>query len=311
MPKYKTTTRKHSAYNMPRKPGVYIILSPTGRYYIGRSVNMRRRCLAHQYRAKADEEENEILNRSIRKYGWRMKYKVLLQTACEQDAVHFEEQYIRMHWRDGRCMNAKTGDKITSDYNKDHKSKPVQYIHGLTGGCITFDSRHQAARFFGLKSGSAPQHRGLLLQEACSMSVVDDWNSQVTSEVHDQHCAQRARYAAMIVGRHKDGTVRRFNGVKHLKQTHGGAAVTAFYECRPSKGWTYRRAFEPWPTPRKSRVQTVGVMVKATHIETGQVTVYKSINEAARKLGVTIGPVYSCLRGEQKTTAQHRIERYR
>ena len=311
MGKYKTTTRKYSAYNMPQQPGVYIILSPTGRYYIGRSKNMRRRCLAHLWRANADNEENQILNRSIRKYGWRMKYKVLLQTTCEEDAVHFEEQYIRMHWRDGKCMNAKTGDKITSDYNKDHKSKPVHYIHGLTGGSITFDSRYQAARFFGLKSGNAPQHRGLLLQEACSMDVVDEWNSRVTSEVYSQHCARRAHYAAMIVGRHVDGTVFRVDGIKHLKQTHGGAAVTAFYQGKRCRGWLYRRAFEMWQEPPKSRVQTVGVMIKATHVNSGNVKIYKSIMQAARELGVSIAPVYACLRGEQRTTAQHRIERYR
>lgn len=166
MSKHKTTTRKYSAYNMPQKPGVYIILSPTGRYYIGRSVNMRRRCLAHQYRAKANEEENQILNRSIRKYGWRMKYKVLLQTACEQDAVHFEEQYIRMHWRDGKCMNAKMGDTITGDYNKDHKSKPVAYINVYTQQLTWFASSTAACAFFRPESTTrqAPVQVGHLMR---------------------------------------------------------------------------------------------------------------------------------------------------
>ena len=315
MGKYKTTTRKYSAYNMPMEPGVYIIISPTGRYYIGRSINMRRRCLAHKNRAKANEEENQILNRSIRKYGWRMKYKVLLQTSCEDDAVYFEEQYIRMHWKDGKCMNAKTGDKITGDYNKDHKSKPVRYVHALTGGSITFDSKNQAARFFGLESRQAPVKRGLMLQETCSIKLLDDWNARAIdkayAEAYAERCKRLAPYKNMLLARHEDGTVQRLNGVIHLKQTHGSAAVSAYYERRPCKGWLYRRAFEPWPTPRKSQVKTVGILVKATHVHTGQVTIYKSIMQAARELGVSIGPVYSCLQGEQQTTSQHRIERYR
>jgi hypothetical protein len=266
--------------------------------------------MSHKTRAKANEEENQILNRSIRKYGWRMKYKVLLQTACEKDAVHFEEQYIRMHWKDGKCMNAKTGDKITGDYNKDHKSKPVRYVHGLTGGSITFNSRHQAARFFGLQSGSAPRSRGLLLQETCSMQRLDDWNTRAIDQAHAERCERRAAYKHMLLARHEDGTVQRFDGVKHLKETHGGAAMSAFYHQRPYKGWLYRRAFEAWPTPCKSQVQTIGVMVKATHVHTGQVSIYKSVNDAARQLNVSHSSVRKALRKQRKTTANHYINPY-
>ena len=310
MSKHKTTTRKYSAYNMPQTPGVYIIQSPTGRYYIGRSINMRRRCMSHKTRAKANQEENQILNRSIRKYGWRMKYKVLLQTVCEADAVHFEEQYIRMHWKDGKCMNAKTGDKITGDYNKDHKSKPVRYVHGLTGGSITFDNRHEAARFFGLRSGSAPRNRGLLLQETCSMQLLDDWNARAIDKAYAERCKRLAPYKNMLLARHEDGSVLRFDGVNHLKQTHGTGAMHAFYLQRPCKGWLYRRAFESWPTPRKSQVQTVGVLIKATHVDTGKVTVYKSINAAARQLGVSSAQVSRALHKQRKTASQHYINPY-
>jgi len=304
------TRRKHSAYNLPNEPGVYLITSPTGRYYIGRSKDIRKRCLAHQYRAYSDAEENQILNRSIRKYKMRMRYQVLLQTHNEQDAVYFEEQYIRMHWRDGMCMNAKTGDKITGDYNKDHKSKSVRYVHCLTGGSIVFKSRVEAARFFGLQSGTAPRSRGLLLQETCSMQSVDDWNRRVIDEAYAEGCQRRVSHKNMLLARHEDGSVMRFDGVKHLMQTHGGAAVSAFYQQRPSKGWLYRRAFEPWPTPRKSQVQKIGVMIKATHVDTGQITVYTSIGDARRKLGVSHTSVLKALRKERKTAAQHYIDPY-
>ena len=162
---------------MPQAPGVYIIQSPTGRYYIGRSVNMRRRCLAHLWRAKSDEEENQILNRSIRKYGWRMKYKVLLQTTCEEDAVHFEEQYITMHWRDGKCMNAKIGDTITGDYNKDHKSKPVAYVNVYTEELTWFASATAAAAYFkpGSNSRSAPVR-------VCHLVRFDRYNHDTTTK---------------------------------------------------------------------------------------------------------------------------------
>lgn len=267
--------------------------------------------MSHKNRAKANEEENAILNRSIRKYGWRIKYKVLLRTACEKDAVYFEELYIRMHWRDGRCMNAKTGDKITGDYNKDHKSKPVRYVHCLTGGSITFNSRREAARFFGLQSGSAPLTRGLLFQETCSMQLLDDWNTSAIDEAYNECCDRRAALKRMLLARHEDGTAQRFNGVQHLKQTHGGAAVSAYYQQRSYQGWLYRSAFEPWPTPHKSQVQTVGVMLKATHVHTGKVTIYKSINEAARQLNVSHGSVRKALRKQRKTTANHYIDPYR
>lgn len=310
MGQIKRTRRKHSAYNMPQAPGVYIIQSPTGRYYIGRAKDMRRRCLAHLYGANANKEENQILNRSIRKYGWRMKYKVLLQTSCEVDAVYYEEQYIRMHWKDGKCMNAKTGDQFTADYNKDHKSKPVRYVHGLTGGSITFDSKHEAARFFGLRSSTAPRTKSLLMQETCSMSVVDKWNTRAINNAYTQICRLRLRYERMILARHADGTMHRFDGVKHLSHTHGAGAVAAYYEQRLYQGWLYRRAFEPWPTPRKSQVKTVGILVKATHVQTGQVTIYKSMNEAARQLGVNNTQVSRALHKQRRTTAQHYITPY-
>ena len=176
MGRKRRTRRKHSAYNLPNQPGVYLITSPTGRYYIGRSKDMRRRCLEHQYRAQSNTEENEILCRSIRKYGMRMRYEVLLQTYDEQDAVYFEDQYITMHWRDGKCMNAKVGDKITGDYNKDHKSKPVRYVHALTGGVICFASGTLAAQFFSPHSTCrTPAKRyGLLIQQQADASVMDE-----------------------------------------------------------------------------------------------------------------------------------------
>jgi len=225
--------------------------------------------------------------------------------------VYYEEQYIRMQWKDGKCMNAKTGDKITADYNKDYKSKPVRYVHGLTGGSITFDSRHQAARFFGLRSGSAPRTRGLLFQETCSMQLLDDWNTSAIDEAYAKRCERRAAYKRMLLARHEDGTVQRLDGVKHLKDTHGGAAVSAYYQQRPYQGWLYRSAFEPWPTPRKSQVNTVGNLVKATHVHTGQVTIYKSVNDAARQLNVSHSSVRKALRKQRKTTANHYIDPYR
>jgi hypothetical protein len=140
---------------------------------------MRRRCLEHQYRAQSDTEQNQILCRSIRKYGMRMRYEVLLHTYNEQDAVYYEEQYIRMHWRDDKCMNAKVGDKITADYNKDHRSKPVRYVHALTGGVICFASATQAAQFFSPHSTcrTPAQRYGLLIQERADASVIDVLNA--------------------------------------------------------------------------------------------------------------------------------------
>jgi hypothetical protein len=313
MGRKRRTRRKHSAYNLPNQPGVYLITSPTGRYYIGRSKDMRRRCLAHQYRAHSNTEENEILCRSIRKYGMRMRYEVLLQTYDEQDAVYFEEQYIRMHWRDGKCMNAKVGDKITGDYNKDHKSKPVRYVHALTGGVICFDSGTQAAAFFRPTAVGrvAYNNYGLLAKQGRENEVAAKWHSAVLDQLRQAHEQRRKQCARMIVGRNEHGQLHRFNNVLSLKQAHGGAAVSAYYEQRACRGWLYRKAFEPWPTARKCQVQTIGIMIKATHVNSGRVTIYKSIMQAARELGVTTGPVYACLRGEQQTTAQHRIERYR
>ena len=71
-----------------------------------------------------------------------------------------------MHWRDGKCMNAKTGDTITGDYNKDHKSKPVAYINVYTHQLTWFASATAASAFFRPESTSrqAPVQVGHLMR---------------------------------------------------------------------------------------------------------------------------------------------------
>lgn len=71
--------------------GVYIIINPKGKYYIGKSINIERRI--KQY-SKADCMSQSKLYRSIIKYGWD-KHEHVIVIKCDEGELDMYEKYWR------------------------------------------------------------------------------------------------------------------------------------------------------------------------------------------------------------------------
>lgn len=69
--------------------GIYLIISPTNRLYVGQSINIRKRLLKYKY---GDFRSQPLLKRSIKKYGWKNHKVKLLIKADKEDLNKFENK---------------------------------------------------------------------------------------------------------------------------------------------------------------------------------------------------------------------------
>lgn len=75
------------------KPGVYMLIAPSGSAYVGSSIRLRRRVLHHFARMRCGEHENASVQAAFTKYG-SLEAKVL--EYCDKDVLLAREQ----HWID-------------------------------------------------------------------------------------------------------------------------------------------------------------------------------------------------------------------
>lgn len=83
--------------------GIYTILSPTNKVYVGQSHQLKIR--ERQYILRGAESQ-QVLCRSIKKYGWdNHKFKVMIHLAdnVPQTTMDFWEQYLMDHYRAYGC----------------------------------------------------------------------------------------------------------------------------------------------------------------------------------------------------------------
>jgi group I intron endonuclease len=69
--------------------GIYLIISPTNRLYIGQSTNVKRRLLKYKY---GDFRSQPLLRKSIKKYGWKNHKVKLLIKAEKKDLNKLENK---------------------------------------------------------------------------------------------------------------------------------------------------------------------------------------------------------------------------
>lgn len=69
--------------------GIYLIISPTNRLYIGQSSNIRKRLLKYKY---GDFRSQPLLRKSIKKYGWKNHKVKLLIKADKKDLNKLENK---------------------------------------------------------------------------------------------------------------------------------------------------------------------------------------------------------------------------
>lgn len=71
--------------------GVYAIISPSGKAYIGSSVDIRRRWYEHHWRMKNGQSSSPQLDRAYAKYGLGLRFEVLEQ--CGPSEIRDREQF--------------------------------------------------------------------------------------------------------------------------------------------------------------------------------------------------------------------------
>lgn len=104
---------KFSSLQVPKTPGVYRLDFPNGYFYIGQSVNLRRRWVEHRSSFKSaflKKTQPKLFN-IWSKYGDPL-HKVLVQ--CEVSQLDVIEQfYIDRHWTDLKLCNTNPSARST------------------------------------------------------------------------------------------------------------------------------------------------------------------------------------------------------
>lgn len=74
--------------------GIYMIISPTNRVYIGQSINIKKRLLKYKY---GDIKSQHLLRNSIKKYGWK-NHKIKILKKCEKKDLNYYENTLGMRY---------------------------------------------------------------------------------------------------------------------------------------------------------------------------------------------------------------------
>ena len=85
---------KKKYLNIPEQCGVYQAVTQNGYYYIGRSVNMRRRVLQHIKQLKQGNHSNPKWQYIAQKHGCRFKWSVLALTEDAESAIEYESYLL-------------------------------------------------------------------------------------------------------------------------------------------------------------------------------------------------------------------------
>ena len=71
--------------------GVYLITSPSGKTYVGSSIDIRRRWYEHHWRMKFGQSSSPQLDRAYAKHGLRLRFEVIEE--CAPEDLRAREQY--------------------------------------------------------------------------------------------------------------------------------------------------------------------------------------------------------------------------
>lgn len=99
--------------------GIYKLISPNNKIYIGQSIKIEQRWIDHKRRAKKNSTSHSFkLYNSIRKYGWE-NFKKEITEVCDPDQLNDREiYYINLYDSINFGLNGREGGnnwKMTSD----------------------------------------------------------------------------------------------------------------------------------------------------------------------------------------------------
>lgn len=125
---------------------LYIGQSPSGKVYIGQSINFKRRLNTHESLARLGKKSP--LYNAMRKYGEDFKWQVLGQ--ADRSVIDHAEEFLIRSYRSNEPAYGYNIMAGPSDYRKNNRQRAVI--------CVTdgreFPSITQAAEFYNLSVGN-------------------------------------------------------------------------------------------------------------------------------------------------------------
>jgi predicted GIY-YIG superfamily endonuclease len=295
--------------HIPRSPGVYQISTPSGKFYFGKSKDMRRRCTRHFSELVGNTHDNLQLQRSYNKYKSKLKFKVLVN--CDEASIHYlEAYYITLFRDDPKCMNVLGPTNNYKDYGQRHDAKRAYCAVYWSRQIYIVDGMWSWAR----ELGKDVAYRGCKGLNAANVWRIFDtkeqaieWFNQCDSEwiqsalqkeIKLNERREKAKKKAII----RDKT-QFLKWSFHVKHQSGRASIARnTYELKQFRvcdGWIHRRKGEPWP---EKKIGTPSKPVYGWHAIYG-FQQWVSIGACSRLLCRSHLGVYKALNGGQKTCA--------
>lgn len=142
--------------NTTIEPVVYSIDFPNRMFYVGRTIDIKRRATKHRQEAFSEKHANLALQRCFRKYHNQETWGIIKRFDSAEEAVQFEHSYIEEFWDDPLFLNQKRGDTIDALYNERKHTKRVWYMNPYSGGMWMSNTCSEMRKIIGQKGYGKP-----------------------------------------------------------------------------------------------------------------------------------------------------------
>ena len=142
--------------NTTIEPVVYSIDFPNRMFYVGRTIDIKRRATKHRQEAFSEKHANLALQRCFRKYHNQESWGIIKRFDSVEEAVQFEDSYIEEFWDDPLFLNQKRGDTIDAIYNERKHTKRVWYMNPYSGGMWMSNTCSEMRRMLGQNGYGKP-----------------------------------------------------------------------------------------------------------------------------------------------------------
>lgn len=129
--------------------GIYKIESPSGGFYIGSSVNLKKRFMQHRHGLRTNTHVNQILQRAANKYGVDALSFVCIASVLNKDEIRTVEQTIMDDLKPEYNISKNAHSAVFDpEVTKKRIAKLSKPLVRLTDG-VQFSSGYEAARVMG------------------------------------------------------------------------------------------------------------------------------------------------------------------
>lgn len=268
--------KKH--INIPARCGVYQAVSENGYYYIGRSVNMRRRVLQHIKQLQQGSHKNPKWQHIAEKHGCTFKWSVLAYTDSAESAIAYERHLLELYWNDEKLINVRKGDAFEVIENERSKRKPKYIMNVWTKGYMRVNFTTEWQEIIG-------KWRLPNTVEATTLSkcyqLQHQWMLNFLKQNEKKFCKKKNR---QLKGYHIRNIYTGYIG--YARTTHElrkiNALASAFSKTNSFlNGWQVRRIGSDWSwnVPNVHSVAVYGLHV------TGKIKQWKSQTSCESDLG--------------------------